>query len=363
MQETYILASARVDEVFAGHDTEIIFEDVKGSQLVGLEYDALYPYLKVVAPASQHEAFDAAYKIYPADFVSTEDGTGVVHTAVMYGADDFELGTKLGLPKVHIVNEDGTFSHNAGPFAGMFVKTADQSIIDELDKRGLLFKAETTTHTYPFCWRCKTPLLYYARDSWYIRMSALREELIHENESINWEPSHIREGRFGEWLKDVKDWAISRSRYWGTPLPFWECEKCKAFKVIGSIAELHELAEEHVPENLDLHRPFIDMYTMECECGGVMKRVPEVLDVWFDSGAMPFAQDHYPFSEKEILYPADFISEAIDQTRGWFYTLHAVGCIMGRGRAFKNCICLGHVLDAKARRCRNPSATSSSPTR
>jgi len=332
-----------------GVDFEVL-EGKKGSELVGMEYDPLYPFLKISAPLSQHAAFDKAYKVYAADFVSTEDGTGIVHTAVMYGADDFELGTKLGLPKHHLVHEDGTFSHHAGPFAGLFVKKADQAIIDDLRERDLLFRQETVEHTYPFCWRCKTPLLYYARDSWYIRMSELKQELIAENEKIHWEPEHIREGRFGEWLRDLKDWAISRSRYWGTPLPFWECEKCKQFTVLGSVQELHERSKEHVPENLDLHRPFIDAYTIECDCGGDMKRVPEVLDVWFDSGAMPFAQDHYPFENKEVAYPAQYITEAIDQTRGWFYTLHAVGGILGRGRAFSNVICLGHILDAKGKK-------------
>jgi isoleucyl-tRNA synthetase len=345
--EVVWLAQSRLSVL--GGEFEVL-EGKKGSELVGMEYDPLYPFLKTSAPAHQRDAFEKAYKVYEADFVSTEDGSGIVHTAVMYGADDFELGTKLGLPKHHLVNEDGTFSHHAGPFAGQFVKKADQAILDDLSHRGLLLKHEVVTHTYPFCWRCKTPLLYYARDSWYIRMSQIKGDLISENEKIHWEPEHIREGRFGEWLRDLKDWAISRSRYWGTPLPFWECMQCKQFEVLGSIAELKQRTKEVVPDNLDLHRPFIDAYTLTCECGGEMKRVPEVLDVWFDSGAMPFAQDHYPFGGKEVAYPADYITEAIDQTRGWFYTLHAVGCLTGRGRAFNNVICLGHILDAKGKK-------------
>ncbi len=341
------LAKARLAAVLP--DARVIAEK-KGSELVGMAYEPLYPFLRDTAPASQRTAFEKAYQVYAAEFVSTEDGTGIVHTAVMYGADDFELGSRLGLPKHHVVNEDGTFSHHAGPFAGLFVKKADGPIMEDLRARGLLYKHETIEHTYPFCWRCKTPLLYYARDSWYIRMSSLKQDLIRENQKIHWEPEHIRDGRFGEWLKDLKDWAISRNRYWGTPLPFWECGTCKQFTVLGSMQELKERSRERVPDNLDLHRPFVDTYTIDCACGGVMRRVPEVLDVWFDSGAMPFAQDHYPFATNEPRYPADYICEAIDQTRGWFYTLHAVGCLMGRGRAFNNAICLGHILDSKGKK-------------
>ncbi|HUO50468.1 MAG TPA: isoleucine--tRNA ligase [Candidatus Paceibacterota bacterium] len=324
-----------------------------GRNLVGLEYEPLYPYLADSLPAKEKEKLPNAYKVYPANFVSTEDGTGIVHTAVMYGADDFDLGTKVGLPKHHLVGEDGKFTADAQQLAGIFFKDADKLIIADLESCGLMFKAETITHTYPFCWRCKTPLMYYADDSWYIAMSQVKDTLIKENEEIHWEPEHIREGRFGEWLKDLKDWAISRSRFWGTPLPIWECETCKHFEVIGSIADLKEKVGS-VPD--DLHRPFVDDLSYACgECGGTMKRVPEVLDVWFDSGAMPFAQDHYPFENKEWIdtvgYPADYICEAIDQTRGWFYTLHAVGAgIMNRGKAYKNVICLGHILDAKGKK-------------
>jgi|SRR5665213_66859 len=320
-----------------------------GKELVGLEYEPLYPYLVDSLPAKEKAKIPNAYKVYAADFVSTTDGTGIVHTAVMYGADDFELGTKVGLPKHHLVGEDGKFTADAGPLAGMFFKKSDGTVMDDLESRGLLFKKETVLHTYPFCWRCKTPLMYYADDSWYIAMSTLKEKLMRENESIHWEPQHIREGRFGEWLKDLKDWAISRSRFWGTPLPIWECEKCKHFEVIGSVAELKEKTGS-APS--DLHRPYIDDCSYTClKCDGVMKKVPEVLDVWFDSGAMPFAQDHYPFATKDILYPADYICEAIDQTRGWFYTLHAVGAgIMDRGKAFKNVICLGHILDSRGKK-------------
>ncbi len=351
LKEHYIVATNRLQDVM----TQTNFEREKellGSELVGLEYEPLFPYLAQAVPLAQEESLKKAYKVYAADFVSTEDGTGIVHTAVMYGADDFELGTKHGLPKYHLVGEDGKFLPAAGPLAGKFVKSADADVIEALQGHGALFKKEIIKHTYPFCWRCKTPLIYYARDSWYIRMSSLKAELIGENEKIHWEPEHIREGRFGEWLRDIKDWAISRSRYWGTPLPIWECAECKSVDVIGSVAELREKARG---APLDLHRPYIDEFSFSCwSCGGEMKRVPEVLDVWFDSGVMPFAQDHYPFENKALIdgagYPADYICEAIDQTRGWFYTLHAIGAITGRGRAFKNVICLGHILDAKGKK-------------
>ena len=548
--ELYIIATKRIENVFKDQEIEIVHDDILGKDLIGLEYEPLYPYLSNTISDSEKPKLGKAFKVYPAEFVTTEDGTGVVHTAVMYGQDDFVLGNDIGLPKHHLVGLDGKFFTGTDFLEGRFVRDEEVAvdIIKDLAHRGLLFKKEKYEHSYPHCWRCKTALIYYARDSWYIKMTSLRDQMVKENEGINWEPSYIKEGRFGEWLRDIKDWAISRERYWGTPLPVWECKKCKKIEVLGSIDEiksktktsgnkyfimrhgqtdgnlkgeindtvnsddkltdfgqeqveksalllkdekievviaspflrtrqtveivaekigfnkddiifddrLHEMsvpmyegktwAEYHtdfeksvdsfykapegnesyddvrrrcmdflydienkytgkniliithggpvwlmfsdvnnlsvketlglvstnrdfnyldngeflelpfipLPHNekfeLDLHKPYIDEVNLVCDCGGKFERTKEVMDVWLDSGAMPFAQSHYPFEGTDIEYPADFICEAIDQTRGWFYTLHAVGNIMGRGKAYKNVICLGHLLDAKGKK-------------
>lgn len=545
--EFLILAKSRLSILEGEYK---VVEEVKGKDLIGLSYEPLYPYMKSLVSNEEKDKMVNAYKIYSAKFVTTEDGTGVVHIAPMYGQDDFDLGNEVGLPKYHLVGLDGKFLDGTDFLKDRFVRDEDVAVdvIKDLAGKNLLYKKEKYEHTYPHCWRCKTALVYYARDSWYIKMSSLKDKMIKENEDINWEPYYIKEGRFGEWLKDIKDWAISRERYWGTPLPVWKCDTCKKIEVLGSIEDIkskaktsgnkyfimrHGEAENNVSvtdkavidnegiskltntgitqveessnnfkekidivlsspfvrarktaeifckkantpiedivydnrleemklssifkdknlsdvkqyydidyidkpfdqlldgesfaqvvkrvgdfiydvenkysnknilivghgiafraldfitrgknfeyissENddlirmknaeirkleftplphddnyeLDLHRPYIDEVPLICECGGKLERTKEVMDVWLDSGSMPFAQSHYPFSTKDIAYPADFISEGMDQTRGWFYTLHAVGTIMGKGKAFKNVICLGLVLDANGKK-------------
>jgi isoleucyl-tRNA synthetase len=336
--ERLILAEPLLEKVFRGEAVKVV-EHFKGKKLKGAKYKPLFTFLPPDKPA---------HYVVMGDFVTMEDGTGLVHMAPAFGAEDMAAAIEFGLPVLMTVKPDGTFIPAITPWRGQFVKDADPSIINDLDSRGLLFRTESYTHTYPFCWRCDTPLIYYARESWYIRTSQFKDRLVALNNRINWVPEHIKEGRFGNWLSNNIDWALSRERYWGTPLPVWECEGCKHLECIGSVAELSEKAGRDLSA-LDLHRPHVDAITWACpECGGKMSRVPDLIDVWFDSGSMPMAQWHYPFENQEMFkrqFPADYICEAVDQTRGWFYTLHAISTLLFDSECFKNVICLGLVVD------------------
>ncbi len=332
----YILAEALVPSVIKG-EYEIITKYI-GDELYGTEYEPLYNFAK---PEKK------AWYVIADNYVTLTDGTGVVHIAPAFGEDDSRVGKDNDLPFVQLVDEQGNFSKETGKWAGTFVKDADKLVLKDLEDRGLLFAALPYEHSYPFCWRCDTPLLYYAIDTWFIKMSALRDRLVANNNTVNWMPENIKDGRFGNFLENVIDWGLSRSRYWGTPLPVWECE-CGHYDVIGSREELKERCE-NVPDDIELHKPYLDPLTMKCEkCGKEMHRVPYVIDCWFDSGSMPFAQYHYPFENKELFhkhFPAQFISEAIDQTRGWFYTLMAISTLLFDKSPFENCLVLGHVQD------------------
>lgn len=375
---SFILAENCIERVLAGKKYTIL-KKISGKELLGKFYVSLFE----MSEKNDGVRFEVVF----GNFVTTDSGTGIVHIAPAFGEDDANVAKEYGLETLVTVGQDGKMD-GGFPGAGIPVKklndknryAVDDLIIEDLKKRNLLFKEEACAHEYPFCWRCDTPLIYYAKPSWFIRMSELREKLVKNNEAINWVPEHIKEGRFGEWLSNVKDWAISRERYWGTPLPIWECGfkeqetmnkeqrtrsweiGCGNIEIISSIKELEKKSGRKIQ---DVHKPYIDDLTWKCECGGIMERVPEVLDVWFDSGAMPLAQFGYPssasneekkFFEEGKLFPADYICEAIDQTRGWFYTLHAVANLLARakvvreGRAYKNVICLGHILDAKGKK-------------
>ena len=322
-KEKLVLAKALVMKVFGEEEVKVV-DTFKGKKLNGMKYHPLYTFMPTDKPA---------YYVVMGEYVTTEDGTGLVHTAPAFGQEDMETGKKYDLPVLMTVLPDGTFMSEVTPWRGVFVKDADPHIIEDLHARGLLLKSEKYTHTYPFCWRCDTPLLYYARESWYIRTSAFRDKLVGLNNTINWVPDHIRTGRFGNWLENNIDWSLSRERYWGTPLPIWECEKCKHREGVGSVAELSQKAGRDLG-GLDLHRPYVDQVHWDCsKCGGTqsLTRVPDLIDVWFDSGSMPVAQWHYPFENKdkfEEQFPADYICEAVDQTRGWFYSLHAISTLL-----------------------------------
>ena len=346
---TYYMAVALLDTVLGklgdeenGVKAYEVLETYKGQDLEYKEYEPLYQCAYDCAAKQNKKAFYVTYDTY----VTLTDGTGVVHIAPAFGEDDAKVGRKYDMPFVQLVDEKGEMGKTT-PFAGLFVKKADPEVLKDLDGRGLLFDAPKFEHSYPHCWRCDTPLIYYARESWFIKMTAVKDNLIANNNTINWIPESIGKGRFGDWLENVQDWGISRNRYWGTPLNIWECE-CGCQHSIGSIEELKSMSD-NCPDEIELHRPYIDNVTIKCpKCGKEMHRVPEVIDCWFDSGSMPFAQYHYPFENQELFekhFPADFISEAVDQTRGWFYSLLAISTLIFNKAPYKNVIVLGHVQD------------------
>ncbi len=335
----YILAKALVSKLFEEYE---IVSEKKGSDYERVEYEPLFDCAKGTFKQK-------AYYVTNDDYVTLTDGTGIVHIAPAFGVDDGRVGHNYNLPFVQMVDDRGNMKEEVTVVKGMFCKDADKFIIKDLKERGLLFKEEMFEHSYPFCWRCNTPLLYYARSSWFVKTTAVKDKLIKSNESVNWMPETIKTGRMGNFLENVVDWGLSRERYWGTPLPVWECDECDHFEVIGSRQELRE--KGGLDKDIELHRPYVDKVVLTCpKCGKPMHRVKEVIDCWYDSGSMPFAQFHYPFENKEVFekhFPADFISEAIDQTRGWFYVLLAISTILFDKAPFKNCIVLGHVNDEK----------------
>lgn len=336
--EILVLAKELAPKVL-GEDYEVV-KEFKGTELLGTKYERLLPFGKVEGKA---------FEVIHGDYVTLSDGTGIVHIAPAYGEDDSIVAKKNGIGFINLVDASGNFVEEVTPWAGKFVKKCDESIVKYLEENNKLFKAEKHTHSYPHCWRCDTPLLYYPRESWFVEMTKLRDKLLENNDKINWYPDNIRTGRFGKFLENVIDWGISRDRYWGTPLPIWECE-CGHRECVGSIADLKEKGI-NVPDDIELHKPYIDGVKLKCsKCGKEMTRTAEVIDCWFDSGSMPFAQLHYPFENKELFeenFPAQFISEAVDQTRGWFYTLLAISTAIFDRNPFENCIVLGHVLDKK----------------
>jgi len=340
--ERFVLARDLVEKVL-GKKAEVLRE-FAGAELLGLDYEAPFGFMA---------ADKRAHFVIGGDYVTTTDGTGIVHIAPAFGEEDMRVGMENDLPVVNAVDTEGKFIAEVTPWAGVFVKDADPAITADLKQRGLLLGVEPYEHSYPFCWRCDTALLYYAKATWYVRTTAMKDELIAANEDVVWHPEHIKNGRFGEWLAGNVDWALSRDRYWGTPLPIWRCEDGHTH-CIGSVEELRKMAAGPVPAELELHRPYVDDVVLTCpECGGEMRRAPEVIDAWFDSGSMPFAQWHYPFENVDVFkerFPADFIAEAIDQTRGWFYSLLAIATLIEGRSSYKRVLCLGHILDGEGQK-------------
>ncbi|MGY8702903.1 MAG: class I tRNA ligase family protein, partial [Candidatus Poseidoniales archaeon] len=347
--EEIILAKDLLGNVLR-HHMEII-EEFPGSDLVGKSYSPIFP------GAIERGDSITAWTIVAANFVTTTDGTGVVHTAVMYGEDDYNLGMEMGFPAQHTVGMDGKFIIGTHKILdNRYVKDCDSDIIDHLEKEGSLYREHIYTHDYPHCWRTDHPLLYYAMDSWFVRMTAVKEKIIQHNSEVEWAPEWTGSGRVGEWLRNLKDWAISRERYWGTPIPVWICEDCGHEHCIGSIEEMNALKTADSPTPKELHRPYVDEVRLNCSssnCNGEMIREPYVMDCWFDSGCAPFAQWHYPFENKEKFtgsFPVDYICEAVDQTRGWFYSLLAVSTTVFDSIAYKRCLSLGHILDNEGKK-------------
>ncbi|HER44426.1 MAG TPA: isoleucine--tRNA ligase, partial [Candidatus Eisenbacteria bacterium] len=334
--EELILAEALLDVLEGPRE---ILASMKGRELVGRRYEPCFPFFA---------GTEGAFRVIAADFVTLSDGTGIVHVAPAFGEDDYRAGREEGLPFIQPVDAEGRFTAEIPPWAGLFIKEADPRIIEDLDSRGILYRSATIEHSYPFCWRCDSPLVYYARRSWYIRTTAFKDLLIEANGKVEWFPPELGENRFARWLEGNIDWALSRERYWGTPLNIWTCGSCEEKFCIGSVEELRSISEP-IPGDFDLHKPFIDDLDVGCPvCGGRMTRVSEVIDCWFDSGSMPFAQYHYPHENMDIFreqYPAEFISEGVDQTRGWFYSLLAIGAFLTKESPYRRCLPHGMVLD------------------
>ena len=351
-KETYILAKKRKEII--SEENEVI-KEVKGKELLGKKYEPAFDYLL----KQKVSKIEKAYMIVHADYVGTEDGTGLVHIATMYGEDDYNVGKKYDLPFIHTVDESGKFLDFVEDYKGENIFEANKKIISDLKERDVLYKEELVTHTYPFCWRCDSPLMYFAKESYYLMVTKFKEELVSNNQKILWVPSHVKDGRFGNWLEGARDWDFARNRFWGAPIPIWKCKDCGKMICVGSIEELEKLKIRG--DTSDLHKPYIDDVYLKCECGGEMERTPEIFDCWFESGAMPYASWHYPFENKELVektFPADFITEGLDQTRGWFYTLHVISTALtlkniGLGEnnpAFKNVIANGLVLDKNGKK-------------
>ena len=352
--EVYYLAKDLISEVLRDDEVEII-EELKGKDMEYMEYEQLLPYIK---PEKSENSFIVAL----ADYVSTDSGTGIVHTAPAFGEEDYATGRRYGFPLVNPVDDEGKFTET--PWKGIFVMDADKDIIQLLRDENKLYRKQKLVHNYPHCWRCGTPLIYYSKPSWYIEVTKYKDQMVENNKKVNWFPEFVGEKRFGNWLENLNDWAISRSRYWGTPLNIWKCEDCGKYESIGSIKELVERANEDIDENIELHRPYVDEVHLTCSCGGKMTREKDVVDVWFDSGAMPFAQWHYPFGNKEIFeesYPADFICEGIDQTRGWFYSLMAISTMEMGISPYKNVLVNELILDKNGQKMSKSKGNTINP--